>query len=100
MTDLFVIAAASLTFAAAYTFKTSPRPEHPSEQTREAIAHELGVTSEQLQHAIDLVPPPPRGAHLTDIEKSDTRFLLASTLNVPVEKLDAVMKRHRPSRQD
>lgn len=99
-TDLFVIAAVSLTFAATYVAQTGPRSEAPSPATREAIARELGVTPEQLEQAALLVPPPPRGSRPSDAERDTTRYELASVLHVPVRKLDAIMQRHRPPRRD
>ncbi|MBS0550004.1 MAG: hypothetical protein JSR24_19800, partial [Proteobacteria bacterium] len=53
---------------------------------------------EQLETAARLVPPPPRGSRPSEAERNSTRYQLAGALNVPVQKLDAVMQRHRPPR--
>ncbi|MBS0540738.1 MAG: hypothetical protein JSR47_18395 [Proteobacteria bacterium] len=98
LTDLFVIAAVSLTFAATYFSQTGTRSAGPSPATHATIARELGVTPEQLETAARLVPPPPRGSRPSEAERNSTRYQLAGALNVPVQKLDAVMQRHRPPR--
>jgi hypothetical protein len=96
-TDLLVTAAAGLTFTAVALSQGHHPPEGPpTEQAIEAMADELGVTPAQLRHAAEVVPPPARGLRPSAAERDEARLALAEVLNVPVERLDRVMRRHHP----
>lgn len=88
--DLFVILAASVTFLTAVTAHNA----HGERKGRpvDLIAHDLGVTPEQFNAAVNKVPPLPPGQLPTEAHKKQ----FASALNVSVEKLDMVMEKYRP----
>ena len=99
--DLLAIAAAGLTFTAVALSHGHPsggRP--PTEQALQAMAEELGVTTDQLRHAAEIVPPPARGVRPSAAQRDEARLALAEALNVPVERLDEVMHRHHPPPRD
>ncbi len=95
--DLLVITAAGLTFTAVAISHGHSAPEAPpTEQAIQAMADELGVTADQLRHAAEIVPPPRPGMRPSAAEREHARLALAEVLNVPVERLDRVMRRHHP----
>ena len=94
--DLLVVAACSLTFAAVTLAHSGRPPAGPTEEEIQAIAAELGVTADQFRHAAEVVPPPPRGMRPSPAGRDEARLALAGVLNVPVDRLDQVMRRHHP----
>lgn len=99
--DLLVIAACGLTFTAALLSHPRPAPAGPpTDREIQALADELGVTADRLRHAAEVVPPPARGVRPSPLQRDEARLALASVLNVPVDRLDQVMRRHRPPPRD
>jgi len=100
--DLLVIAACSLTFAATILSQghRGPPPGPPTEQAIQHMADELGVTADQLRRATEIVPPPIRGMRPSPEQRDRARMTFAAALNVPVERLDMVMRRHHPPPRD
>ncbi len=88
--DLFVVLAASVTFLTAVTAHNA----HGERKGRpvDLAAHDLGITPEQFNAAVDKMPPPPPGQRPTEAYKKQ----FATALNVSVEKLDIVMEKYRP----
>lgn len=64
------------------------------------MAQELGVTADQLHRAAEIVPPPARGDRPSPEQRDKARYALAAALNIPVERLDTVMRRHHPPPRD
>lgn len=96
--DLLVIASCSLAFAAVlFPHPRRPPAGPPSQQELQSVANELGVTADQLRHAAEVVPPPARGARLSPLQRDEQRVALAEVLNVPVDRLDQVFRRHHPA---
>lgn len=100
--DLLVIAACGLTFAAAIVSHSrhSPPAGPPTEQAIQEMADELGVTVDQLRRATEIAPPPSRGERPSPEQRDKARTMFAAVLNIPVEQLDMVMRRHRPPPRD
>jgi hypothetical protein len=94
--DFLVVAATSLTFAATVFSQQHRAPGPPSEQTIQAMAAELGITADQFHRAIVEVPPPIRGFRESGEQRTEHHRLLASLLNVPVDRLDVVMHKYGP----
>lgn len=96
--DLLMIAACGLAFTAAIASHghRGPPPGPPDERAIQQMADELGVTADQLRRATEIVPPPIRGMRPSPEQRDTARTTFAAVLNVPVERLDAVM-RHRHS---
>jgi len=89
--DLLVVAACSLTFAVVMGTGKHIASKGPPIGL---IAQELGTTPEQFQQAADrFLPRCPRGPP-TEAQKRQ----IAMTLDVSVERLDAVMEKYRPDR--
>jgi hypothetical protein len=88
--DLFVVLAASVTFLTA----VAAHHAHGEGKGRpvDLAAHDLGITPEQFNAALNKVPAPPRGQRPTEAYKKQ----FATALNVSVEKLDIVMEKYRP----
>lgn len=99
--DLLAITACGLTFAAAIASHGRHRPPGPpTEQAIAKMAEELGVTADQLRRAAEIVPPPARGERLLPEQRDRARSTFAAVLSIPVERLDAVMRRHHPRPRD
>jgi hypothetical protein len=99
--DLLVITACGLTFTAAFISRNHPSPpDPPTEQAIQQMADELGVTADQLRRAAEIVPPPARGIRPSPEQRDKDRHTFAAVLNVPVERLDAVMRHHHPPPRD
>lgn len=98
--DLLVIAACGLTFTAALAAhgRHAPPSGPPTEQAIRKMADELGVTADQLRRAAEIVPPPARGERPSPEQRDSARHMLAAVLNIPLDRLDTVMRRHRPPR--
>jgi hypothetical protein len=94
--DLLVVVATSLTFAAAVYSQQHRPPGPPTEEAVRAIATELGVTPDDFRRAAGEIPPPPRGMHLTDIERAEHHRAWAAALRVPVSRLNAAMEKYGP----
>ena len=94
--DLLVVAATSLTFAAAVYSQQHRPPGPPTEEAVQAIATELGITADDFRRAADRVPPLPRGVRPSDAERAEHHRALATALSVPVSRLNAVMEKYRP----
>ena len=89
--DLFVVAACSLTFVVVMGSGKHVASKGPPIGL---IAQELGTTPEQFQQAADrFLPRRPLGPP-TEAQKRQ----VAMTLDVSVERLDAVMEKYRPDR--
>jgi hypothetical protein len=101
-TDLLVITACGLTFTVAFMSHGhhAPPPGPPTEQAIQKMADELGVTADQLRRAAEIVPPPARGERPSPEQRDKTRTTFAAVLNIPVAKLDTVMRHHRPPQRD
>jgi len=69
-----------------------------TEQAIQKMADELGVTADQLRRASEIVPPPARGVRPSPEQRDKARYAFAAVLNVPVERVDTVMRHHRPPR--
>jgi len=93
--DLLVVAATSLTFAAIVSQQHRP-PGPPTEEAVQAIATELGVTTDDFRRAVSQVPPPPRGVRPSDAERAERHRAFAAALSVPLSKLNAVMAKYPP----
>jgi hypothetical protein len=93
--DLVVVAACGVIFTAAIASlgRHGPPSGPPTEHTIRKLAGELGVTADQLRRAAEIVPPPARGEHLSPEQRDRARHRLAAVLNIPVERLDTVMRR-------
>ena len=100
--DLLVITACGLTFTAAIVSHGhhAPPPGPPTEQAIQKMADELGVTADQLRRAAEIVPPPARGMQPSPEQRDKARYAFAAVLNIPVDRLDTVMRRHHPSPRD
>lgn len=98
--DLLVIAVCGLTFVTAIAPHGHAPPGPPTAQAIEKMAEELGVTADQLRHATEIVPPPARGEHFSPERRDKARQTFAAVLNVPVERVDMVMRRHHPPPHD
>ncbi len=100
--DLLVVTACGLTFTAAFLSHghRAPPPGPPTEQAIQKMADELGVTADQLHRATEIVPPPARGMRPSPEQRDKARYTFAAVLNIPVERLDAVMQRHRAPPRD
>lgn len=98
--DLLVITACGLTFTAAVVshIHHGPPPGPPTEQAIQKMADELGVTADQLRRAAEIVPPPARGERPSPEQRDSARHTLAAVLNIPLDRLDTVMRRHHPPR--
>ena len=98
--DFLVITACGLTFAAAFVSRGhhAPPPGPPTEQAIQKMADELGVTADQLRRAAEIVPPPARGERPSPEQRDKARYAFAAVLNIPVNRLDTVMRHHRPPR--
>jgi hypothetical protein len=96
--DLLVVAACSLTFTAAIAShgRHVPPPGPPTEQAIQKMADELGVTADQFRRASEIVPPPARGERPAPEQRDRARHRFAALLNIPLERLDTVMRRHHP----
>jgi len=94
--DFLVVAATSLTFAAAVYSQERRVPGPPTEEAVQAIATELGVTADDFRRAVVQVPPPPRGVRPSDAERAEHHRALAAALSVPVSRLNAVMEKYGP----
>ena len=89
--DLLVVAACTVTFVTVVSLGKHAEPKGPPIA---AIAHELGTTPQQFQQAAErFLPRCPLGPP-TEAQKK----LVATTLNVSVERLDTVMEKYRPDR--
>jgi hypothetical protein len=99
--DLLVIAACGLTFTAAIiSHGHSAPPGPPTERAIQQMADELGVTADQLRRATEIVPPPARGERPSPDQRDKARTTFAAVLNIPVERLDTVMRHHGPPPRD
>lgn len=100
--DLLVITTCGLTFTAACISQGhhAPPPGPPTEQAIQKMAGELGVTPDQFRRAVEIVPPPTRGERPSPEQRDKARTTFAAVLNMPVEKLDAVMRHHHPPQRD
>ena len=100
--DLLVVTACGLTFTAAFMSQGhhTPPPGPPTEQAIQKMADELGVTADQLRRATEIVPPPARGERPSPEERDTARHTFAAVLTIPVDKLDTVMRHHRPPPRD
>jgi len=100
--DLLVITACGLTFTAALVSHGhhGPPPGPPTEQAIQKMADELGVTADRLRRATEIVPPPARGERPSAEQRDKARYTFAAVLNIPVERLDTVMRRHSPRPRD
>jgi len=100
--DVLVIAACGLTFTAAIVSQGhhAPPPGPPTEQAIQKMADELGVTADQLHRAAEIVPPPARGERRSPEQRDKARYAFAAVLNIPVERLDTVMRHHHPTPRD
>jgi hypothetical protein len=99
--DLLVTAAAGLTFAAVSLSQGHHAPVGPpTDQAIQEMADELGVTAAELRHAAEIVPPPAPGTRPSAAERDEARLALAVVLNVSVDRLDRVMRRHHPHPRD
>ena len=100
--DVLVIAACGLTFTAAVVshIRRAPPPGPPTEQTIRKMADELGVSTDQLRRAVEIVPPPARGERPSAEQRDRARYTFAAVLHIPVEQLDAVMRRHHHGPRD
>jgi len=98
--DFLVITACGLTFTAAFVSRGhhAPPPGPPTEQAIQKMADELGVTADQLRRAAEIVPPPARGERPSPEQRDKAPYAFASVLNIPVNRLDTVMRHHRPPR--
>ena len=91
LTDVLVVAACSLTFAAV----VSPSRHEPKAPPIGLIAQDLGTTPEHFQEVAEkIVPRRPAGPPPTETQKRQ----LAAALDVSVEQLDLVMEKYRPDR--
>ena len=90
MMDVLVIAACSLTFAAAI----GSRHGEPKGPPFALIAHDLGTTPDAFRHAIEQVLPRSPAGPPTDAQKQQ----IASVLDVSVDRLESVMEKYRPDR--
>jgi hypothetical protein len=91
LTDLLVIAACSLTFAAIVGPVRHADPKGPPIAQ---IAQDLGTTPEAFRQATRGVMHRPPAGPPTDAQKE----LIAAALDVSVERLDTVMEKYRPDR--
>jgi hypothetical protein len=99
--DLLVIAACGLTFTATFISRSHPVPPGPpTKQAVQQMADELGVTADQFRRATEIVPPPPRGTRPSPDQRDKARYAFAAVLNIPVERVDTVMRRHHPPPRD
>ena len=99
--DLLVITACGLTFAATFISRSHPAPPGPpTERAIQRMADELGVTADQLRRAAEIVPPPARGERPSPEQRDKARYTFAAVLNVPVERVDTVMRHHHPPPRD
>jgi hypothetical protein len=100
--DLLVITACGLTFTAAILSHShhAPPPGPPTDQAIQKMADELGVTADQLRRAAEIVPPPARGERPSPEKRDKARTMFAAALNIPVERLDTVMRLHHPPPRD
>jgi len=98
--DLLVITACGLIFTAAFLSHGhhAPPPGPPTAQAIQKMADELGVTADQLRRAAEIVPPPARGERPSPERRDTARHTFAAVLNIPVAKLDTVMRHHHPPR--
>lgn len=95
-----MIAACGLVITAALVSHghRAPPPGPPTEQAIQKMADELGVTADQLRRAAEIVPPPARGMRPSPEQRDQARTTFAAVLNIPVSRLDTVMRYHRPPR--
>jgi hypothetical protein len=99
-TDFLVVTAATLTFTVAVLSQHQHRlSAPPSEETIQAMATELGVTTYEFHRAIEEVPPPPPGTRGTEAGRAEHCQLLAAALAVPPARLNAVLEKYRPLRR-
>ena len=92
MTDMLVVAACSLAFAAVIGPGRHIEPKGPPIGL---IAQDLGTTPEHFQQVAEkIVPRRPAGSPPTEAQKKE----LAAALDVSVEQLDTVMEKYRPDR--
>lgn len=100
--DVLAITACGLAFTAAVVShgRHAPPPGPPTEQAVQRMADELGVTADQLRRAAEIVPPPVRGERPSPELRDKARHTFAAVLNIPVERLDTVMRRHHPRPRD
>lgn len=87
--DLFVVGACTLTFALTVYASRNATGDGPP---LALIAQELGTTPQQLKRAADSALTPIQIGPPTEAQKRQ----VATTLNVSVERLDAVMEKYRP----
>jgi hypothetical protein len=99
--DVLVVSACSLVFATTlFSQPRRPPAGPPTAREIQALADDLGVTSDLLRHAAEVVPPPARGMRPSPLQRDEAKLALASVLNVPVSRLDDVMRRHRSPPRD
>jgi hypothetical protein len=62
------------------------------------IAQDLGIPADRVRAAFDEVGPPPRGPDGPPTEQQLAQHAqkLAAAMNVPVEKLEPVLRKYRP----
>jgi len=100
--DLLVITACCLTFTVALVSHEHHGlpPGPPTEQAIQKMADELGVTADQLRRAAEIAPPPARGERPSPEQRDKVRYTFAAVLNIPVERLDTVMRHRHPPPRD
>ena len=64
------------------------------------MADELGITADQLRRAAEIVPPPVRGVRPSPEQRDQARQTFAAVLNIPVSRLDTVMRHRHPAPRD
>jgi hypothetical protein len=96
--DMLVIAAASIAFAAVVFSQGHSRtlPAPPTEEAIQALANELGVSSDELRRATEKVPPLPAGVRPTIEQRTAHHRALAAALALPPARVDAAFERFGP----
>lgn len=76
-----------------------PRDMKQDRQQRlDAMAKELGVTSEVMRKAMDQTIPPIPGKHPSESERKQNHETLAKELNIDIARIEEVMHKYRPGR--
>jgi hypothetical protein len=91
MTDMLVVVACSLAFAAVIGPGRHIEPKGPPIAL---IAQDLGTTPEAFRQAAHQVMP----SHPSGPPSATQKEQLATALDVSVERLDTVMEKYRPDR--
>ena len=92
MTDMLVVAACSLAFAAVIGPGRHIEPKGPPIAL---IAQDLGTTPEAFRQAADRVRPPHQPPAPPSAAQKEQ---MATALDISVERLETVMEKYRPDR--